>query len=161
MKVVWLPKIVIGTDTIGKCGKESWGPLGLGSVMGALAVKVVSLLEIVMGTDTIGNILWVLLGTLTDTGTDAVKVVWPLTTVIGTDTTDTVEGMPETGLVSVVDAVPDPWELVPVVDADSDPWALVWPPGRLIEMGRLPEVGNGTIAAGVDVSADCPVLDDA
>lgn len=148
MKVVWLPKIVTGTDTIGKCGKESWGPLGLGSVMGALAVKVVSLLEIVMGTDTIGNILWVLLGTLTDTGTDAVKVVWPLTTVIGTDTTDTVEGMPETGLVSVV-------------DADSDPWALVWPPGRLIEMGRLPEVGNGTIAAGVDVSADCPVLNDA
>jgi len=49
-----------------------------------------------------------LLGTLTDTGTDAVKVVWPLTTVIGTDTMDTLEGMPETGLVPVVDSDPDP-----------------------------------------------------
>ncbi len=65
----------------------------------------------VIGTDTMGSVPAVLLGTLTDTGTDAVKVVWPLTTVMGTDTTDTVEGVLDPGLVSVV--APDS-ELAPV-----------------------------------------------
>lgn len=50
---------------------------------------------------------------------------------------------------------------MPGVDAGPDPRVLVWPPGRLTEIGRLPEVGNGTSGAFVDVPADCAVSDDA
>ena len=141
VKVVELPDIVTGTETIGKLGSGFRGLAVLESVIGALAVKVVSLLEAVMGTETIGIVPLVLLGILTDTGTDAVKVPCSLVKVIGTGTTDTVEGITETGL-------------VPVVDADPEAAELLWP------LERLTEAGKGTSGAVVGVSEGFPVLDD-
>ena len=123
-------------------GNVSGGLIGLETVIGALTVKVVPLFEMTTGTDTIGNVPPVLLGTLRDKGIDAVKVVKLLATVMGTDTTDTVEGVAETGFVSVV-------------DADSEAWELGWPVERLTETAKV-----GIIDV-VEESADCPVLDDA